>query len=238
VSRLVRRASLRGHCGDETDRRCRPRREPLLIGPPCAGKSTLARLLAERSGRRVVCLDALRHTLLPILGCDLERAEALSRAGDHAQWCRYVRPFEHRMLEWVLGERSDVVFDVGAGHVLPLDAPQGRFALAASLADCLAGFAAIVHVTPSREVGAIERHCLDRLIRRHGAPPAGDDWMFDVAAYYARRTASYASLATFEVLTEQEAPLRTVERIEGFLSGLDPDRSIRPPIHRRAPGTG
>ncbi|MDB5818056.1 MAG: hypothetical protein JWQ11_1696 [Rhizobacter sp.] len=220
--------------------------EPMLIGPPCAGKSTLARLLAERSGRRVVCLDELRHALLPILGCDLERAEALACRGDHAQWSRYVRPFEHRMLEWVLSESSDAVFDVGAGYVLPLDEPaamartfgpddhhgdarldatsktaHGSRWLPDSLATCLASFAMIVHVTPSNTAALIERHCVDRLTQRHGRPAVGDGWMLDVARYYARRSCAYSRLAHVEISTERDKPMQSVERIEAFMSDVE-----------------
>ena len=88
----------------------------VLIGPIAAGKSSVADLLAERTGRRNVPLDLVRWAYYYQIGYD--RAEERRGVRAHGQLAReaYWKPFEAYAVERVLADFPDTLIDFGAGH--------------------------------------------------------------------------------------------------------------------------
>lgn len=93
----------------------------LLIGPMGVGKSTVARLLADRLARPRCDLDELRWTYFAEIGFDrkLER-QAWERDGISGV-VRYWQPFELHALERVLMDYHQAIIDVGGGYTIQND---------------------------------------------------------------------------------------------------------------------
>lgn len=89
----------------------------VLIGPMCAGKSSTARLLAERLGRQYVELDELRWAYYRELDA-YEEVVALLKSGKMGLLEQYDRwkPFEAHAVERVVQDYPNCVLDFGAGH--------------------------------------------------------------------------------------------------------------------------
>src|SRR5215212_3338962 len=92
------------------------RLEVVLIGPHAAGKSTLARLLGGRLGLPVVSLDAVRWDYYRALGLSEEEAQRVREERGFWAMTRWLQPWAIAMVERVLVEHRDCVFDFGAGH--------------------------------------------------------------------------------------------------------------------------
>lgn len=117
------------------------RAELVLIGPPTAGKTTLALAFAESLGVEYVSLDALRVPIFEELGYDAKKADFLLKNEGFDALFEYWRPFECIVLEVCLKEFTDCVFDVGAGYVI-----QNEPDLIARTDQSLAPFSHIVQV--------------------------------------------------------------------------------------------
>lgn len=89
----------------------------VFIGPMCAGKSSTARLLAQRLGMQYIALDALRWHYYQELGYD-EQMAALLRSSEPGLLERssYWKPFEAYAVERVVQEYPNCVLDFGAGN--------------------------------------------------------------------------------------------------------------------------
>ncbi|NQS91388.1 MAG: shikimate kinase [Chloroflexi bacterium] len=88
----------------------------VLIGPMCAGKSTLAKLLAERLNVPRIELDEVRQRFYHEIGYDEKHASAI--VGDEGMrgLITYWKPFEAHAVERALEEFETCVMDFGAGH--------------------------------------------------------------------------------------------------------------------------
>jgi shikimate kinase len=91
----------------------------VLIGPMCAGKSSTARLLAERFGLKCIELDELRWGYYREIGYDEEMAALLksSKAG-LLERASYWKPFEAYAVERVVQDYKNCVLDFGAGNAV------------------------------------------------------------------------------------------------------------------------
>jgi hypothetical protein len=170
----------------------RSRDEVVLIGPHRAGKSTLAALLGERLGLPVVSLDAVRWEHYRALGYDeAETARIREREGFWAM-TRYLQPYAIAMVERVLAEHRDGIFDFGAGHSM-YDEP----AFVARIHAALAPFRHVALVLPSPD----ERESIRILKDRVGPFELKPEWVYvDVEAYEVRQP-SNRTLATLTVYT-------------------------------------
>lgn len=103
----------------------------ILIGPMKAGKTTVAKLLAERLNRPFISLDRLERKYTAAVGFDEETAAMIqSREGDWA-WCSYRRQFFADAVVRFLTEHLIGVLELGGGHpIAPDDEQQTRIAQA------------------------------------------------------------------------------------------------------------
>lgn len=119
-----------------------------LIGPMCAGKSSTAKILAERLGRQYVDLDELRWDYYREIGYDEETAVLLnsSEAGLLERYT-YWKPFEAHAVERVVQDYPNCVLDFGAGHGVYEDE-----ALLARVQQALSSVAHVILLLPSPDV--------------------------------------------------------------------------------------
>jgi len=102
-----------------SDNHSRPSQQILiLIGPMYAGKSTVARLVAERLGIPRVCMDHVRFDYYKEIGYDEQHAKELEKSGGFGALCAYWKPFEAHAVERLLADHAHerCVIDFGAGH--------------------------------------------------------------------------------------------------------------------------
>ena len=88
----------------------------ILIGPINAGKTSVARCLAERLGVPHIELDDLRWGYYKEVGYDEAEARRRVEAGGFWQLYEYWKPFEAHAVERVLSEHTAGVISFGAGH--------------------------------------------------------------------------------------------------------------------------
>src|SRR3982751_6010051 len=90
----------------------------ILIGPMHAGKSTVAKLLAERWGVRRICMDDVRWDYYREIGYEEAKQKEAYDRGGFAGMVAYWKPFEAHAVERLLSEvgAERRVIDFGAGH--------------------------------------------------------------------------------------------------------------------------
>jgi len=83
----------------------------------CAGKSTIAQMLAERLGVKRYELDSLRQGYYDEIGYDKELASKIAN-GEEGMigLIKYWKPFEAHAVERAMAEHENCVLDFGAGH--------------------------------------------------------------------------------------------------------------------------
>jgi hypothetical protein len=174
------------------------RTEIVMIGPWGAGKSTLARLLAEKLELPHAPLDPVAWDYYQEVGFEWERAHQIRAAEGALAFCR---------------------FDLGAGHTVP--APWDDETMFDRVQQALAPFQNVVLVLPSpdpdrstavlRERSA-EEWWLKEIRERHG---------FDLNEHFIRHPAN-ERLARHTVYTEGRSPEETRDEILEWLRSVTP----------------
>lgn len=95
-----------------------PRFEPVFIGPSRAGKSTLAPLVAGALGLRVLKVDRIRWAYYERWGLSRAESDRVNAEEGFAAVLRVWKPYEIRLVEAVLVDHRDCVFDFGAGFAI------------------------------------------------------------------------------------------------------------------------
>ncbi|MCB9674969.1 MAG: shikimate kinase [Alphaproteobacteria bacterium] len=90
------------------------RDDPVFIGPPNVGKSTVSRLVAEALGRPYVALDPLRRAYFEELGFDMALNLRLYESEGWGSMFQYWQVFQPHALERFFAEHSGVL-DLGGG---------------------------------------------------------------------------------------------------------------------------
>lgn len=120
----------------------------VLIGPMCAGKSSTARLLAERLGCPYVELDELRWAYYRELDA-YEEVVAMLKGGQIGllDQYNYWKPFEAHAVTRVVQDYPNCVLDFGAGHGVYEDE-----VLLASVQQALSSVAHIILLLPAPDL--------------------------------------------------------------------------------------
>lgn len=187
--------------------RKRRRSEVILIGPPAAGKSTIAGELCKSLSAPVVSLDELAKAFLPELGFDVTEAEARFAQG-FSHWRAYVAKFEVQLLSISMKMFEDCIFDIGAGFVVA----DHDAAITSLPSQALKGFSNVVHVTPALESQLALTICYERLCQRN-LPDVSHAQCMEIARYFSARSEDFERLATVSVVTQNESPAQSVIRI-------------------------
>lgn len=88
----------------------------ILIGPMSAGKSTIAKLLAETLQLPQFAVDDHRWDYYREIGYDEAEASRIAKSDGMIALLNYWKPFEVHAVERVLSTQSNCVIDFGAGH--------------------------------------------------------------------------------------------------------------------------
>jgi shikimate kinase len=121
----------------------------ILIGPMRAGKTTIARLLAETLSIPNISFDQIRKEFYPEHGYEAEKASQAYKDGGFEAWLAYQRPFEVLLVEHVLKHYPENhVIDFGAGHSVQED--DQRFE---RVKQALMGFPHVILLRPCEDDG-------------------------------------------------------------------------------------
>lgn len=187
------------------------RTEPVLIGPVCTGKSSVARCLAEAYGLERHDLDTVMNEYFgrsPCFDADtyntlMDRdgaAAAYEYSGDALVWS----------LRQYLSDNSGGVFDIGAGYT-----SHRRQELNVQTRAALGQFRDVVLLMPDRD----PERSLDILRTRLGEV-RGHSWTLDGFDYLRFWVTSghYEALASLVVYSDSRTPEAVAEEIAASLS--------------------
>lgn len=185
----------------------------ILIGPMCAGKSTIAPLLAERLGLSTRALDDLRWDYYDEIGFDHARAKAIVESEQGMLGVlAYSKPFEVHAVERALVDYPDCILDFGAGHSVQEDA-----ALFARLENALAPYPHVILILPTADLDEATRLLNERfaalLLREVGVV---DDKLLALNEHFVKHPSNH-QLATMVVYTQGKTPDETCDEIVGRL---------------------
>ncbi len=183
----------------------------ILIGPIGSGKSTQAKLLAEKLGLPRCSLDDVRWEYYNEIGYDRERADTIRESGGFAGVYRYWKPFEIHAVERLLSEHSGCVIDFGGGHSVYEDD-----ALFARAQRALAPYENVVLLLPSPDLDESIRVLRERTRSRPGADFFFNS-EFDYFLYWVKSPCNF-ELARTIVYTEGKTPEQTAIEVLGALN--------------------
>lgn len=175
----------------------------ILIGPMNAGKSTIAGLLAERTGLPRFPMDDLRWDYYKELGYDHEAIQKQVKPEDgFLGLYRLWKPFEIHAVERILSDHPSGVIDFGAGHSVYED--DALFIRASA---ALAPFLNVILLLPSPDLDESVRLLRERT-------PEGQDGLpaFDFVAHFVRHPSNHA-LAKHVVYTHGKTPEETADDV-------------------------
>lgn len=179
------------------------RLEPILIGPPTVGKTTVSKLLAERLGRPRVAMDDLLFSYFAEKGFSeshwKEIAEKLGRPAAY----RYLKVFGSYGVKRLLESHKDCVFDFGGGGVTG-EFPDEKAEMKAALAP----FRHVIYLIPEKDKAASLKYLYQRL----GINPPG----WTLLEHMVNLT-DHDELATRVVFVRDKTPAQICEEVAALL---------------------
>ena len=189
----------------------------ILIGPMSAGKSTVARLLADKLGLPHYQLDEDRWAYYNEIGYDQARVSEIARHGEGLLGVlRYWKPFEAHAAERVLQDHSGSIIDFGAGHSVYEDE-----ALFARVERTLAPYPNVVLLLPSPDLDesvAILNERFLRMIEEEGVQV--DPVVLQMNEHWTKHPSNFR-LSKIVVYTNGKTPQDTCDEIV---------RRLQPPV--------
>jgi hypothetical protein len=182
------------------------RDEYVLLGPVCAGKSTVGALLAGRLGVPHLELDELANPYYEAApGFDGKEFDRLVASEGFLTAYRYFEPALPYAIERFVEEHSDAVLDLGAGHTSYLDRRLYPRAV-----EALSPFRRKILLLPAKD----ERVAID-VLRARAQDSRQMDWIFDGFDFidFWVRDDQNRMLADVVLYTEDESPTETAARI-------------------------
>jgi broad specificity phosphatase PhoE len=178
----------------------------ILIGPACAGKSTLARLLADRLHLTHVSLDGVAEPYYEECGLGRAVRQRLQAEQGFLATYRQWWPALAHATERLLAEHGRGVLDLGAGHTHYEDDH-----LFARVQRVLAPCPNVLLLLPSPD---LDRSV--RILRERSVAQRGWDWIADGYDFMERwvKDPCNHDLATLTVYTEGQTPQETCAEIE------------------------
>lgn len=134
------------------------RKEPIIIGPPTVGKTTVSKLLAEKMGLPCVSMDEILFSYFKEVGFDEAHWKLIAEKLGRPAAYRYLKVFGSYGVKRILEDHKDCVFDFGGGGVTG-EFPD-EFAAMKSL---LRNFSNIVFLIPSPDKKESLQYLYDRL---------------------------------------------------------------------------
>ena len=181
----------------------------ILIGPMCAGKSTIAKMLAERLGIKRYELDSLRDGYYDEIGYDRELASKIANGEEGMMGLiKYWKPFEAYAVERALSDYENCVLDFGAGHSVYEDEE-----LFIRVQNALAPFDHVILLLPSpnpdESVEILNARFSQRLEREVGKV---DTRLLGLNAHFVKHPSNH-KLAKIIVYTQGKSPQETCDEI-------------------------
>ena len=157
-----------------------------LVGYRGSGKSTIGKILAEKTGWELVCLDEL---------IEKRAGKSIPQIVEQEGWKRF-RQLESKILKEVI-KKDPAIFDLGGGVV---EREENRKLIKEN---CF-----VVWLKASPEVLA------ERIKHSQNRPSlTGKDFLEEISEVLARREPLYQELAHLELNTEQKPPQELAEKI-------------------------
>lgn len=181
----------------------------ILIGPMCAGKSTIAKMLAERLGIKRYELDSLRDGYYDEIGYDRELASKIANGEEGMMGLiKYWKPFEAYAVERALSEYENCVIDFGAGHSVYEDEE-----LFIRVQNALAPFDYVVLLLPSPDLDVsveVLNARFSQLLQREVGKV--DIRLLGLNAHFVKHRSNH-ELAKIIVYTQGKSPQETCDEI-------------------------
>jgi nicotinamide riboside kinase len=92
------------------------KKEIILIGPVCSGKTTLAGLIADKIGKKQISVDRIANQYYEEFGIGDDKYFKVREEHSILQAVAMRKPALIYAVEKILSENTDCVFDFGAGH--------------------------------------------------------------------------------------------------------------------------
>ncbi|MGH2582124.1 MAG: shikimate kinase [Anaerolineales bacterium] len=182
----------------------------ILIGPMCAGKSTVAKLLAESLGIENFAVDDHRWNYYEQTDYDKAKAARIIEAEGMVALLNYMKPFEAFAVEKIMAEKSNCVIDFGAGHSVHEDETLFK-----RVRDALSQCQNVVLLLPSADLDEstqiLNARFTELLQREVGSV---DPNLLDLNEHFVKHPSNH-TLAKLVVYTNGKSPDETANEIIG-----------------------
>lgn len=180
----------------------------ILIGPMCAGKSTIAPLLSQKMKMPRYEMDELRWKYYRENGYDDELSKQIAQEQGMEALFAYWKPFEVDAVERVVEDYDNCVIDFGAGHSVYEDEDHFNRVYTA-LQKC----AHVILILPTADEEVSTKILNQRLttLLEHEVGKA-EPAVLETNRYFIQHPSNY-QLATMTIYTQNQTPEETCQII-------------------------